>query len=242
VTGDLLSAVTAAAAVSVELLEALAIVVAVAVARSWRDAVLGAVAAICACALLAALGAGALQAVPTGTLQLVIGVFLLLFGLEWLRKGTLRLAGRRARSSARGEFEETLAELEGGPERDGPDWTARAIAFKGVLLEGVEIVLIVSVLAAQPGQGAPALIGAAIAVAIALALGWLLRARLATVPETELKWGVGVMLTAFGLFFCGEGLDAGWPGGELALLYCAGAIALVSERRVRRLQRPGAPA
>jgi uncharacterized membrane protein len=239
VTGDLLTAATAALAVAVELFEALAIVLAVGVSRSWRDAIIGTVAAVAACAVLALLGGGLISQVPIDSLRFVIGALLLLFGLEWLRKGTLRLAGLRARSSARAEYEETLEELaaDPAPAAGGADWTARAIAFKGVLLEGVEIVLIVTVIASQPGRTAPALIGAAVAVVATIALGFATRERLAALPETELKWGVGVMLTAFGVFFCGEGLDVAWPGGDAALLYCVAAIALAAELRIRSLHR-----
>ena len=167
----------------------------------------------------------------------MIGVLLLLFGLEWLRKGTLRLAGLRARSSARAEYDETIRELTQAEPlpAGGADWPARLVAFKGVLLEGVEIVLIVTVIASQPGNAVPALVGAGIAAVLTIAMGVATRHRLASIPETELKWGVGVMLTAFGVFFCGEGLEVDWPGGDLALLYCVAAIAVAAELRVRAL-------
>jgi Ca2+/H+ antiporter, TMEM165/GDT1 family len=165
----------------------LAIVVAVGATRRWRDALAGAAAALMACGLLAALLGPALAAVDVETLQLIIGTLPLLYGLEWLRQGTLRLAGR-------------------------------LVTFKGVLLEGVEIVIIVAALAGRPEGAAPALIGAAAATVVVVAAGFWLRRPLARVPETELKWGVGVMLTAFGLFFVGEGLDVAWPGGDAAIL------------------------
>jgi uncharacterized membrane protein len=239
VTHDLLTALTAALAVSVELIEALAIVLAVGISRRWSDAAAGAIAAVVVCGAIAAvLGAGVLASVPIGSLRLVIGVFLLLFGLEWLRKGTLRLAGLRARSSAQAEYDETLTELEEDPlpAPGQADWAGRAIAFKGVLLEGVEIVLIVSVLAAGPGGAAPALAGAAAAALATIAFGLLLRGHLANLPETEVKWGVGVLLTSFGVFFCGEGLGVEWPAGELALLYIAAAMALTSRLQIRLLE------
>lgn len=245
VSGDLLAVAAAALAVSVELLEALAIVLAVGVSRNWRDAILGAAAALLACTMLAVIGGKVLSGIPLDELRMVIGVLLLLFGLEWLRKATLRLAGLRARSSARAEYEETIRELteeEPPPPVDGADWPARLIAFKGVLLEGVEVVLIVTVIASRPGAAAPALIGAGFAAALTVALGLAGRERLAKLPETELKLGVGVMLTAFGVFFCGEGLAAGWPGGDLALLYAAGVIAAAAHLRIRSLHKSLTPA
>jgi Ca2+/H+ antiporter, TMEM165/GDT1 family len=234
VISDLLTAAAAALAVSVELLEALAIVLAVGISRRWQDAAIGAGAAVIVCAAIAAaLAAGLLGSIPVDSLRLVIGVLLLLFGLEWLRKGTLRLAGLKARSSAQSEYEETLHELEHDPvPRNRPDWVGRAIAFKGVALEGVEIVLIVAVLASQPGSAAPALAGAALAAIATLVVGFRLHGHLAGLPETEVKWVVGVMLTSFGVFFCGEGLGIEWAGGDLALLYIAAAMALASRAQI----------
>jgi uncharacterized membrane protein len=219
-------------AVSVELIEALAIVLAVGVSRRWSDALIGAGYATAACTLLAiVVGPVVLAAVPLDTLRVVIGVLLLLFGLEWLRKGTLRLAGRRARSSSLSEYLEAQEALHDAPlpPAGQPDWAGRIVAFKGVLLEGVEVVLIVSALAARPSGPAPALLGAAIAVVAVIAAGSWLRHPLTRLPETELKWGVGVLLSAFGVFFAAEGLGVHWPGGEGAVLYIAAILGLVSQ-------------
>src|SRR3954453_20571026 len=189
-----LVALGAGVAVSVELIEALAIVLAVGVTRRWGDAAIGAASAVLACGLLAVVvGPVVLASVPLDTLRVIIGVLLLLFGLEWLRKGTLRLAGRRAPASSLGEDVEAQEELESAPlPRPGEaDWAARLVAFKGVLLEGIELVLIVAALAARPSGPAPALAGAAIASIAVLGAGAWLRAPLTRIPETQLKWGVG---------------------------------------------------
>ena len=235
----------AAIAVSVELLEALAIVLAVAVSRRSSDAVIGAALAAAACALLAAvLGPVLLASVSLDPLRVTIGVLLLLFGLEWLRKGTLRVAGRRARSTSLAEYLETEAALRGAPPPPPgtPDWPARLVAFKGVLLEGVEVVLIVSALAARPSGPAPALLGAGLAALAVLSAGAWLRRPLTRLPETELKWGVGVLLSAFGVFFGAEGLGVAWPAGDVAILYLALALAGVSQLQARWLARPSRPA
>jgi uncharacterized membrane protein len=235
----------AAVAVSVELLEALAIVLAVAVSRRWSDALIGAAGAVAACALLAAiLGPVVLSSVPLSTLRFAIGFLLLLFGLEWLRKGTLRLAGRRARSSSLAEFVETREELEEVPlpPEGQADWAARAIAFKGVLLEGVEVVVIVTALAERPSGPTPALVGAAAATVAVLAAGAWLRRPLSQIPETELKWGVGVLLSSFGIFFLAEGLGVHWPGGDAAVLYLVAFLGVLSHLQSHHLARRHATA
>jgi uncharacterized membrane protein len=235
-----LTAAGAALAVAVELLEALAIVLAVGVSRRWSDALVGAAAATVACLALGGLiGPLLLGGVPIGALRATIGVLLLLYGLEWLRKNTLRLAGRRAPSSSLAEYAETQEELAGAPlpPAGTPDWAGRAIAFKGVLLEGVEIVIIVAALAARPSGPAPAILGAAIATVLVLGAGAWLRHPLARIPETQLKWGVGVLLTSFGVFFLGEGAGVNWPGGDLALLYVAAILGTVSQVQSHVLAR-----
>jgi uncharacterized membrane protein len=233
-----LVALGAGVAVSVELLEALAIVLAVGVTRRWADALLGAAAAAIVCAALAVLvGPVLLASVPLSTLRLVIGVLLLLYGLEWLRKGTLRLAGRRSRSSSLKEYLEAQEALHDAPlpAAGHADWAGRIVAFKGVLLEGVELVVIVSALAARPSGRAPALAGAAVATVVVLSAGAWLRTPLTRIPETELKWGVGVLLSAFGVFFAAEGSGARWPGGDLAVLYIALVLGAASQLQSHRL-------
>ena len=236
-----LTAAGAAVAVAVELLEALAIVLAVGASRRWRDALIGAAGAVVACAVLAvAVGPVLLAQAPTAALRVVIGVLLLMFGLEWLRKGVLRLAGRRARSSSAAEYDEAREELadEPLPPAGQPDWAGRIVAFKGVLLEGVEVVLIVSALGARPGGLGPALVGSAAALVIVIGLGAWLRRPLSRVPETELKYGVGIVLTTFGTFFAAEGLGMDWPGSDVALLYIAAVVLAVSWLQIVVLSRP----
>lgn len=234
-----LTAVAAAVAVAVELLEAMAIVLAVGASRRWRDALWGAAAGVAACALLAVMLGPLLAGLPLDALRLTIGTLLLLFGLEWLRKGTLRLAGRRRRSSSAHEFEETREELDQFPVAPvgHVDWPARLVAFKGVLLEGIEVVVIVTALAARPSGAAPAVAGSAVAALAVIAAGAWLRAPLSRLPETELKYGVGILLTTFGVFFAGQGLDVGWVGGDLALLYLAGALLTATQLQMRMLDR-----
>ena len=239
----ILIVLAAALAVAVELLEAMASVLAVGTSRRWRDALWGAAAGVIACALLAVALGPTLAGLPLDALRLTIGALLLLFGLEWLRKGTLRLSGRRARSASAREFDETLEALDTGLDTganapSGVDWPARIVAFKGVLREGIEIVVIVAALAARPSGPAPAVAGATAAALAVIAAGAWLRAPLSRLPETELKYVVGTLLTTFGLFFTGEGLATNWPGGDLAVLYLAASLVLVTQLYIRGLRRP----
>ena len=232
----LLTAAGAALAVSLELFEALAIVLAVGVSRRWSDAALGAVGAVAILAVVALIvGPVLLASLPLSVLRVVVGVALLLFGLEWLRKGVLRLAGRRSLSDSFKEYLEERESLEALPAADGPDWPARIVAGKGVLLEGLEVVLIVAALAGGSQGAAPALVGAGLAVLLVLGIGLVVHRPLARVPESHLKYGVGVMLTSFGVFFLGEGLGVDWPGGDAALLYVAATLLLASQINVHRL-------
>ncbi len=235
----LLTALAAAVAVAVELLEAMAIVLAVGVSRRWADAAWGAAAGVLACAVLAAGLGPLLVGLPREALELTIGTLLLLYGMEWLRKGTLRLAGRKARASSAAEYAETVEEFDDVPlpPEGEPDWAARLIAFKGVLLEGVEVVVIVAALAARPTGAVPALLGAGLASLAVLAAGITLREPLGRIPETELKYGVGILLSTFGVFFVGEGLRVDWPGGDLSIPLLALALLAGTQGQVRGLAR-----
>src|SRR4051794_3339405 len=235
-----LTALGAMLAVGLELLEALAIVLAVGSTRRWRDALLGAAGAAVALAALAViLGPVLLSRVPLAPLRVVIGVFLLLFGLEWLRKGVLRLAGLRSPSSSFQEYVEEREELEAValPPPGQPDWAGRVISFKGVLLEGVEGILIVTALGARPGGLAPTLVGGVLSVLLVVAIGLVLHVPLRRLPETHLKYVVGVVLTSFGVFFTAEGLGVAWPGSDAALLYVAAFLVVVSQLRIAALAR-----
>jgi Ca2+/H+ antiporter, TMEM165/GDT1 family len=238
VTAWALTALGAALAVGLELLEALAIVLAVGVTRSWRDSLLGAAAAVVALAAVAGLvGPVLLASLPLDLLRVVVGVALLLFGLEWLRKGVLRLAGRRAPSDSLKEYLEEREAMEAlpPPPAGRADWPARVVAFKGVLLEGLEVVLIVAALSGGSHGAAPAVVGAGVAVAWVLAVGLLVHRPLARLPESHLKYAVGVMLSSFGVFFLAEGLGVRWPGGDAGLLYVAAALVAVSQLQVARV-------
>jgi uncharacterized membrane protein len=240
VTAFLLTLTGAALACGLELLEALAIVLAVASERTWRDALLGAAGAVVLLAVAGiVVGPVVLARIPLEPLQVVVGVALLLFGLEWLRKGVLRLAGRRAPSSSLTEYLEEREALHAlaPPPPGEADWAARVVAGKGVLLEGLEVVLIVGALGAGRQGLAPALVGAGVAVVAVVGIGLVAHRPLARLPESHLKYAVGVVLSSFGVFFLAEGLGVAWPGGDAALLYLVALLVAVSQLQVTALAR-----
>jgi Ca2+/H+ antiporter, TMEM165/GDT1 family len=214
---------------TVEVVEAFTIVLAVATLRGWRPALSGAAAALGALALVVAALGPALDLVPLQALQIVIGVLLLLFGLGWLRKAVLRAAGLLALHDEDAIFEREKGRL--GDEvrsASAADGIAALAAFKAVLLEGLEVVFIVLAVGAGRGLMIPASLGALAAFVVVMAAGLLIHKPLARVPENTLKFLVGIMLSAFGVFWTSEGLGAPWPGGDLALFGLAAAFAVVA--------------
>jgi Ca2+/H+ antiporter, TMEM165/GDT1 family len=226
------------AASFVECVEALTIVLAMGTTRGWRSALSGAAAAVGLLTVVAGAGGYALPAwVPESALKLIVGGFLLVFGLQWLRKAVLRSAGLKALHDESDEFAEQAeaARTAGHERRPGLDWFGFVVSFKGVFLEGVEVVLIVLTFGAN-ADAVPLASAAALTAALAVAaLGIVVHRPLARVPENTLKYGVGLLLSTFGTLWAVEGLGTfrggseslSWPGGDLALLVVlAGWIAL----------------
>lgn len=203
----------------VEVVEAFTIVLAVGTVRGWRPALTGATAALAVLAALV-LGLGPLlERVPLQALQLTIGVLLLLFGMRWLRKAILRSAGIVPLHDEDAAFSQQAAALaHTGPPGRHHDWIAGLTAFKAVVLEGIEVAFIVIAVGAGRGLVWPASLGALAACLLVLAIGIVVHKPLARVPENTLKFGVGVMLSAFGVYWTGEGLGVSWPGHDLAIL------------------------
>jgi uncharacterized membrane protein len=234
-------AVSVFLACAVEAVEALTIVLAVGVTRSWSSALAGVGAALVALAAVVAALGPALLALPIDVLRLVVGGLLLAFGLRWLRKAVLRAAGLKALHDENAEFaarERAAREAGAAPAVGGRlDGYAFAISFKGVLLEGVEVVFIVLTLGASQHRMGLAAAAAALAVALVAGIGVAARAPLARVPENTLKFAVGVMLSSFGLFWTAEGVGLSWPGGDAALLAIVAAVLAGSLATVAALRR-----
>ncbi len=220
----------------VEAIEALTIVLAVATVRGWRPAGLGAAAGLASLALVVAALGPLLDRVPLHLLQLVIGVLLLLFGMRWLRKAILRAAGVIPLHDEAAAFAAGTAELR--EHRSRLDWLAGLASFKAVLLEGLEVVFIVIAVGAGRGLLLPASAGALAACGLIAIAGLVLRRPLARVPENTLKFAVGVMLSAFGVFWTGEGLGVAWPGADLAIIGFAALFLLVAALTAVAVRRP----
>lgn len=222
----------------VEVVEAFTILLVVATIRGWRPAVIGAGAALVLLGLVVVGLGPMLDRVPLHLLQFVIGVLLLLFGINWLRKAALRAAGVLPLHDEAAVFAEESERLAaaGRVRRTSLDWLAGVTAFKAVLLEGIEVVFIVLAVGAGRGLLWPASVGAVAACVAGLLAGMLARRPLTRVPENALKFGVGVMLSAFGVFWTGEGIGVAWPGGDLALLAFA-ALFLAAGLAATRLAR-----
>ncbi len=234
----------------VEAVEAVTIVLAAGTARDWRSAGSGTMAALVVLAVIVAVLGPAVSHIPLTGLRIVVGALLLIFGLQWIRKAILRASGYKALHDEDKLFAEHLAEATGQQARRSflaPDWYGFTLAFKGVLLEGLEVVFIVLTFGANAKNVGLAAIASGCAVVLVAAAGFAVRAPLARVPENTMKFVVGIMLTSFGLFWGGEGAGAHWPGSDAALLVIIPAIALFSVGLVALLRRarevpPGTPA
>ena len=227
-------------ACAVEAVEALTIVLAMGTTRSWRSTWYGVAAATVALAVVVAIVGPALTALPLGVLRVVVGGLLLVFGLQWLRKAILRAAGLKAlhdEDALFAEESERARMVARGHDRAGIDPYAFTVSFKGVLLEGLEVVFIVLTFGANQHRIGLAAIAAVAAVAVVVAVGFAVRAPLARVPENALKFAVGVMLTSFGMFWSAEGAGAHWPGGDAALLVIIPGLLIAALTIVSWLRR-----
>jgi uncharacterized membrane protein len=204
----------------VEFVEALTVVLAVGTVRGWRPALTGTGLAFAVLLALVSVLGPALTHIPLDLVQLVVGTLLLLFGMRWLRKAILRAAGVIALHDEEAAFahETQSMQRQGRNYNAGLDRVAVAAAFKIVMLEGIEVVFIVIAIGAAGQMLLPASVGALAALAVVILLGIVVHRPLARVPENTLKFAVGVLLSAFGTFWAGEGIGVVWPGGDSALL------------------------
>jgi uncharacterized membrane protein len=234
----------------VEMVEALTLVVAAGVSRGWRSALEGAAVAVVVLGVLVlAVGVPLIRYMPIDALRVVVGALLLVLGLNWLRKAILRSSGHKAMHDEDAIYAETVAELsedtpsEPGGRSKGRDPVGFAVAFKGVFLEGTEVVLIViSLGAAQHKLGLAALAAAAAIVLVGI-VGIIVSRQLSEVPENTIKTAVGIMLSSFGVFWVGEGAGVHWPGSDLAIPVLVGfwVVIYFAYTALLRTQLPASP-
>jgi uncharacterized membrane protein len=232
-------------ACAVEAVEATTIVLAAGTSRDWRSATTGLVAALAVLAVITAVLGPAVTALPLQALRLFVGALLLIFGLQWLRKAILRASGHKALHDEQEIYRTQVSIANAVPARRAglvPDLYGFTLSFKGVLLEGLEVVFIALTFGGNAHQVPLAGVAAVCAVLVVATAGLALRAPLARVPENTMKFVVGVMLTAFGTFWGAEGAGARWPGSDAALLVLAPGIAVFALGLVALLRRVPVPA
>ncbi|HYM16439.1 MAG TPA: hypothetical protein VEZ14_12860 [Dehalococcoidia bacterium] len=222
---------------TVEMVEALTIVLAVGLTRGWRSAMIGVAAALLALAAVVAGFGPALTLVPIDALRLLVGGLLLVFGVQWLRKAVLRASGYKALHDEDAIFQREAEEAAlAGRTRGALDWYSFTLAFKGVFLEGLEVAFIVLTFGSTQGSIPLAAVGAAAAFVLVAGTGALVHRPLSRVPENSMKFAVGVMLTTFGTFWGVEGAGVSWPGSDLALLAILAFVLAISLGQVRMLR------
>ena len=230
-------------ACAVEAIEALTIVLAAGLTREWRSTFQGMAAALLVLAAIVAALGPTITLLPLTALRLVVGALLAIFGLQWLRKAILRATGHKSLHDEASAYQREVAAAKAASTSSRGrvhDWYAFTLAFKGVLLEGLEVVFIVITFGANQGNVGAAAIGAAAAVAVVAVTGIAVRAPLAKVPENAMKFAVGIMLTSFGIFWGAEGAGVSWPGHDAALLVLVPVVALVALCYTVLLRRPRA--
>lgn len=227
-------------AAAVEWVEALTIVLAVGTVKGWRGAFVGMFAGLVALiALVVIFGVSLTHYIPIASFRTFIGLFLLLFGLKWLYKAILRSSGLKSLHDEAKAFEETRQHLMAEGQRGALalDWVGVGTAFNGVLLEGLEVIFIVLALGGLNSVPAAAA-GAIASLAVVAVLGVMFRAPLTRVPENTMKYVVGIMLTAFGTFFVGEGVGVAWWHQDLSLLPLVATYGIASFLLVQVLKDP----
>ena len=224
-------------ACAVEMVEALTIVLAVGHTRGWRSAFEGTGSALVVLTALVAAFGPALVHVPINVLRLVVGGVLLIFGMQWLRKAILRSSGLKAKHDEDEIYRAKVAELQSLGSTVNRDRVAFVMAFKGVFLEGLEVVITVLTLGTSAHRLGLAAIVAAVAVVLVGAVGVVVAKQLSNVPENAMKMAVGILLVSYGTFWTGEGLKVKWPGNDLMLVSFIGIYLVVVGLLVAMLRR-----
>lgn len=227
--------ITTFLASAVEAIEMVAIVTGVGALRGWKWALLGAASGAALLVVVVAIFGFALTAIPIGALRLVVGSLLLVFGLNWLRKGITRVAAHGFQGSRIGSPAGEVGEA-AIPE---PDWTGFVLSFKGVLLEGLEVAFIVVTFGSTSRELGAATIGGVAAIVLIGALGVALQPLVRRIPRSVLLMVVGLLLTSFGTFWSVEGLGVDWPGSDAAIPVLIGFYVVLAFTAIQGLRDRG---
>lgn len=217
-------------ACAVEAVEALTVILAVGVTRGWRAPILATVTATIVLVTLVLAFGPALARVPIDALRFVVGAILLIFGMGWLRKAILRASGYKPLRDEAALYQKQVAEAGVGTDgrRTAMDWYGFTLVFKSVFLEGLEVAFIVLTFGTSQHSIPLAALGAGLALLLVTIVGAVVHAPLSRVPENTMKFAVGLMLSAFGIFWSVEGTGAQWPAADLSILGILAFLTLVA--------------
>ncbi len=224
----------------VEAVEALTIILAAGTARDWKSARRGTYAGLLLLTILILIFGPLLTHLPINVLRTFIGAVLLIFGMQWLRKSILRSAGYKNLHDESEIFNKELSLAKGASRENRfgvSDWYSFTLAFKAVLLEGLEVAFIVITLGSVAHQLLMPALAALVAILVVVALGLLLAKPLTKVPENFLKYTVGICLVSFGIFWGGEGVGVNWPKKDFAIIYLIETFVVFSRILIEILKR-----
>jgi uncharacterized membrane protein len=157
--------------------------------------------------------------------------------MQWLRKAILRSAGLKARHDEDVIYAETVATLQATASRR--DTAGFVTSFKGVFLEGIEVVVTVITLGGSARRLTLAAVTALVALALVVLVGVIVARQLSHVPENAMKMAVGLGLISYGTFWVGEGLGIHWPSGDATLLELIGIYGLCTSAAINWLTFSG---
>ena len=223
-------------ACAVEAVEAVTIILAAGTSRDWRSTFQGVISGLVVLAGLIVILGPSIEKLPKDTLRLAVGGLLLVFGMQWLRKAILRASGFKALHDEEKIYRDEVEAAQKVAKVSRlavSDWYAFTLSFKGVLLEGLEVVFIVVTFGiiqkgSNPQAFSLAIWAASIAVVLVAIAGFAIHKPLSKVPENTMKFIVGTLLTSFGIFWGAEGAGAEWPHKDLSLLAIIPFVLLVS--------------
>jgi uncharacterized membrane protein len=223
-------------ACAVEAVEAVTIILAAGTSRDWISTFQGVISGLAVLAGLIVILGPSIEKLPKDTLRLAVGGLLLVFGMQWLRKAILRASGFKALHDEEKIYRDEVEAAQKVAKVSRlavSDWYAFTLSFKGVLLEGLEVVFIVVTFGiiqkgSNPQAFSLAIWAASIAVVLVAIAGFAIHKPLSKVPENTMKFIVGTLLTSFGIFWGAEGAGAEWPHKDLSLLAIIPFVLLVS--------------